>query len=109
MNYKSIGKNIRKRRDMLGITQEALAETVKISTSYMGAVERGEKIPKLKIFIRIANALDISANVLLADVLKVGNDIIASSLSEQLSQLPQKEQRRILNVVQTMILDSKKE
>ena len=35
MNYKSIGKNIRKRRDMLGITQEALAETVKISINFL--------------------------------------------------------------------------
>ena len=58
MEYKSIGKNIRKCRDKLGITQEKLAEMANLSVSYMGAIERGEKLPKLKVFISIANALD---------------------------------------------------
>lgn len=48
MDYRSIGRNIQKRRNALGITQEELAEAVGISTSYMGAVEQGKKLPKLK-------------------------------------------------------------
>ena len=69
----------------------------------MGAVERGEKLPKLEVFVRIANALKISSDSLLMDVLEVRNDIIASDLSNQLSFLPQTEKRRILSIVQTMI------
>ena len=103
MDYKSIGKNIRKRRDELGLKQETLAELVNISTSYMGAIERGEKLPKLEIFIRIANALKISSDALLIDLLAVRNDIIASDLSDQLSSLPQTEKRRILSIIQTMV------
>lgn len=78
MEYKSIGKNIRKLRDESGITQEELAEMVSLSVSYMGAIERGEKIPKLKVFINIANALKVSSDSLLSGVLDVGNQIIAS-------------------------------
>lgn len=103
MEYKSIGKNIRKRRDELGIKQEKLAEMVNLSVSYMGAIERGEKLPKLKVFISIANALEISSDTLLSGVLIVENQIIASELSEELSSLSRSDQIRILNVLRTMI------
>ena len=103
MEYKSIGKNIRKRRDKLGITQEKLAEKVDLSVSYMGAIERGEKLPKLKVFINIANALKVSSDELLSGVLDVGNQIIASELSEAISGLSKSDQIRIFNVLRTMI------
>ena len=103
MEYKSIGKNIRKCRDELGITQERLAEMVNLSVSYMGAIERGEKLPKLKVFISIANALKVSSDVLLSGVLDVGNQIIVSELSEELSGLSKSDQIRIFNVLRTMI------
>lgn len=103
MDYTSIGQNIRKCRAKVGLTQEALAERVGLSTSYMGAIERGEKIPKLQVFICIANALNTSSDRLLSGVLAVGHEIIASDLSKQIAHLPSAEQRRILNVVQAMI------
>lgn len=103
MEYKSIGKNIRKFRDESGITQEELAEMVCLSVSYMGAIERGEKLPKLKVFIDIANALKVSSDSLLSGVLDVGNQIIASELSEELSCLSKSDQMRVFNVLRTMI------
>lgn len=107
MDYKSIGKNIRRRRDELGIKQEKLAEMVDLSVSYIGAIERGEKLPKLEVFIRIANAMKVSSDTLLSEVLEVENQIIASELSKELSSLAKSEQRRILNVIRTMIDDTK--
>ena len=103
IEYKSIGRNIRKCRDDLGITQEKLAEMVDLSVSYMGAIERGKKLPKLKVFISIANALKVSSDVLLSGVLDVGNQIIASELSKELSGLSKSDQIRIFNVLRTMI------
>ncbi len=107
MEYKSIGKNIRKRRNELGIKQEALAEMVDLSVSYIGAIERGEKLPKLDVFIRIANSLKVSSDTLLSGVLEIENQIVASELSDELSNLPKTEQKRILNVVRTMITNTK--
>lgn len=105
MNGTSIGQNIRKRRDEMGITQEALAEMVGLSTSYIGAIERGEKLPKLTVFIRIANALEVSSDRLLSGVLTVGNEVVASELSMRIARIPGEEQRRILRVVQAMLED----
>ena len=106
MDYKSIGKNIRCCRINLGITQQKFAEKVNLSVSYLGAIERGEKLPTLQVFINIANSLNVSADTLLADVLEKGTEIIASDLSIQIARLSKSEQQRILNVIRTMIADS---
>lgn len=107
MKFSSIGKRIRERREKAELTQETLAELSSLSASYMGAIERGEKIPSLEAFIRIADALEASSDELLADVLKAGNRFIASELYDKLSDLSNADQRRILNVVRTMISDCK--
>lgn len=44
MDFSSIGKNICKYRKQRGLTLEALAEKVGLSTNYVGALERGEKV-----------------------------------------------------------------
>lgn len=105
MEYKSIGINISKRRKELGLTQEVLAEKLGLSTSYIGAIERGKKLPSLDVFINIANVLETSSDTLLSGVLKVGNEIVTSELSKQITGLSKKEQKRILNVINTMIND----
>ena len=107
MDYKSIGRNIRKCREAQGIKRERLAEMTDLSVSYMSAIERGEKLPKLDTFIRIANTLQVSSDALLVVVLAVGNTIVASEVSDKLARLPSSEQRRIMNVLNTMIADAK--
>lgn len=107
MNYSSIGKRIKERRKELGLTQENLSEKADLSVSYMGAIERGEKLPSMESFIRIANALDESADRLLSGVLKIEPRIVSSEIYEELSTLPLFEQKRILNVMKTMISDIK--
>ena len=107
MDYKSIGRNIQNCRNALGFTQEQFAEIVGLSVSYIGAIERGEKLPRLTVFIHIADTLKVSTDSLLSGVLAQGNETIASDLSKQISQLPPIEQRRILNVIQTMLADAK--
>lgn len=70
-------------------------------------IERGEKIPKLKTFITIANALEVSADQLLADVITVSYKIKPSEMTQKIEQLPQAEKERIYAVVETMINSSK--
>ena len=108
MEYKSIGRNIRKCREAKGIKRETLAEMTDLSVSYMSAIERGEKLPKLDTFIRIANTLQVPSDTLLADVLSVKNEIVASELAEKLTTLPAPEQKKILNVIKTMVADAQK-
>ena len=67
MDLKSIGKNIRKYRNNKKLRQEQLAEMTDLSANYIGMVERGEKAPSMETFLKIANALEVSADLLLVD------------------------------------------
>ena len=60
MKLDTIGKNIRKFREIKKLRQEDLAEKTDLTTNYIGMIERGEKIPSLETFINILNSLGVS-------------------------------------------------
>lgn len=57
-DYK-LGRKIQKIRQEKGLTQEQLAERVKVSTTFIGYVETGYRRPNLKMIYKIAHALNI--------------------------------------------------
>ena len=103
MNTTPIGKRIRKYREAKGWRQEDFAEKTGLSVTYTGMIERGEKVPKLETFITIANVLEVSADMLLADVLSTGYNVKSSEMTEEISSLTPSERDRIYSVVNTMI------
>ena len=103
MNTSSIGKRIRKYRKAKGWRQEDFAEKIGLSVTYTGMIERGEKVPKLETFITIANVLEVSADLLLADVLWVGYSIKSSEMTEKIATLTPPERDRIYSVVDAML------
>ena len=106
MGLESIGKHISEFRHLRKLRQEDLAEITGLITNYIGAVERGEKIPSLETFIDILNALSISADMVLSDVLQEGYQVKATKLSDQIKDLPVKDQKRIFDVIETLIKHS---
>jgi transcriptional regulator with XRE-family HTH domain len=55
-----IGEAIRFQRKKAGLTQEKLAEAVRLNFKYIGEVERGEKIISIEALLRIAKTLKVS-------------------------------------------------
>lgn len=108
MNTASIGKRIRKYREAKGWRQEDFAEKVGLSVTYTGMIERGEKVPKLETFITIANVLEVSADLLLSDVLSTGYHVKSSEMTEAIASLAPSERNRIYSVVSAMIAFEKK-
>ena len=102
MDQIAIGARIKAARERVHLTQEQLAEIVDISPTHMSVIERGVKTPKLDTFIRIANALGVSTDALLQDVVVPVNDSIMAELSARIGRLPQKEQNRILNAIRAL-------
>ena len=98
MDLVSIGKNIRKYRQQKGLRQEDLAEKAGLSVNYIGMIERGDKIPALDTFITIVNALGVSADMILCDVVDSGYTVKASLLTDQLAKLSTEEQERFFAI-----------
>lgn len=62
---RTIGKKIKKKRTILGLTQEELAEKVGISRAYIGFVEQGRNAPSLETLEKIAKSLKVKLSELL--------------------------------------------
>ena len=103
MEFVSIGKNIRKYRLAKGLRQEDFAELAGLSTNYVGAIERGEKLPSLETFIEIINTLDVSADMILSEVVHAGYKLRATQLSEQMEKLSAADRKKILAVIEALI------
>jgi transcriptional regulator with XRE-family HTH domain len=107
MKLDTIGKNIRKFREAKKLRQEDLAEKAELTTNYIGMIERGEKIPALDTFIKILNALGVSADMVLSDVLDNGYTVKNSMLNEKLEKLVPEDRNKIYEVIDTMMKQSK--
>ena len=53
------GARLRSLRDARGLTQQRLGELADVSYKYLGAIERGEENPSLKVISRLAGALGV--------------------------------------------------
>ena len=102
MDQIAIGARIKAARERVHLTQEQLAEIIDISPTHMSVIERGVKTPKLDTFVRIANALGVSTDALLEDVVVPVNDSIMAELSARIGRMPQKDQERILNAIRAL-------
>ena len=56
---KTLGKKIRKLRKQQGLTQEKLAEQLRISTVYVGYIEQGKGRPSLKLLMKISRKFGV--------------------------------------------------
>ena len=107
MNKLELGQKIRALRKERKQTLETLAEAADIGLVYLGEIERGIKMPSLKTFIKLVNALDVSADELIGLETKSGRDYYAQKLSEQMQSLTQEETAAVLSILETTIQQEK--
>ena len=86
--------------------QEDLAEKTDLSSVYVGMLERGEKTASLETLVKIANALEVSSDILLKEVLVTGYRVKDSLLSEKLENLYEEDRNKIYDVIDTMLKHS---
>ena len=82
MDLKAVGQRIKAAREAKNLTQEELAALVNLSTTHVSVIERGLKVTKLDTFVAIANALDVSADALLIDVVTHSVTGVTNELSD---------------------------
>ncbi len=99
MDNLKLGMKIRECRQARHLSQNELAEKAEISARYLGDIERGAKIPKLSTFINLLNAMHVSADYVLMDVLHVQQ----SELEVSFEYLPPETKMKMLEVLETMI------
>ena len=103
MDAKAVARRICDARKNKGITQEELAALADVSPTHIGVIERGVKIPNLDTFVAIANALGVSADLLLQDVVDKSCENAASQLSSLIADQSPEMQRKIYRAVKALV------
>ena len=97
-----IGKRIQKIRRAKGFTQQQFAEMIGLSTNYLSDIERGKSKMMLSTFVRITEALQVSADVLLRPDVPEVNGIYRNEFSDILVDCTPSEIDSILRIVKEL-------
>ena len=97
-----IGKNIKYYRSMRGLSQEELANQVYVSSIHISYLENGAKTPSLELLVLIANALDVSADDLLAENLTHTSSSVGRDLHILLQSCSNDEREMLTRIMQFM-------
>ena len=94
---------MQKYRERAGYSQEKLAEKIECSTIFISYIERGVKSPGLDNLIRLANALDVSADLLLGTAISTYNLTMLKDIEKRIQMLPASEQQKLLDIFDAVI------
>ena len=103
MDLKAVGLRIKAAREAKNLTQENLAALVDLSPTHISVIERGLKAVRLDKFVAIANALDVSADYLLVDVVTHSVKGLMNELPEEIHKLPLDEQKRLIKAIKAYV------
>jgi transcriptional regulator with XRE-family HTH domain len=62
----AFGKVLREYRERAGLSQESLADAAELDRTFIGMLERGQRQPTLESLFRIAAALKVAPQTLIA-------------------------------------------
>lgn len=95
----TIGNNINKHRTKAGFSQDVLAEKAGISSSYVTRIENGQKSASVYVLYKIAKALQVSCDALLASQPPANTEHIAQLFNGCSEEFIEKAER----VIRTLI------
>lgn len=103
MDKNSLGSMIKKVRKSRGYTQQVLAEKSDIGLMYYGEIERGTKMPSINTFIKIIEALEVSADYILQNELSSGKEYVFDELTHKLQKLTPKQRKTASEILDAYI------
>ena len=99
MDKMALGQRIREARLLRGLTQQTLARKADIGIMYLSEIERGIKMPSLNIFIKIVEALDVSADYILRNEITSGREYICDDIAQKLKPLTPNQRKTAADIL----------
>ena len=103
MEKLTMGDRIKEARRNKKLTQEQLAELLDISVEFVGQIERGIKMPSMQVFIKLIEALNVSADYLLRDSVSTGQFFGDNEIGRKIEKLNPKQKIALEALVDTYI------
>jgi len=103
MERAALGKMLKVARKRKGYTQECLAEKADIGLMYYGEIERGIKMPSMNVFIRLIEALEVSADYVLQNEVSSGKEYVFDELTAKLDKLTPQQRKTASDILDAYI------
>ena len=106
VDYKALGERIAKRRKVLNMTQEEVAQATGLSNNYISNIENNHSIPSIDTLLKICEAIDTTPNYLLLGISSYSDteEDLRSKINEKLKLCNQKKLKLVERFV-TWIID----
>ncbi|MBE5922706.1 MAG: helix-turn-helix transcriptional regulator [Lachnospiraceae bacterium] len=102
VDFRSLGLNVRKYREEKSMSAEKLSRASGVSKSHINNIESANSKPSLEALVAIANALDISLDILLCDSLHITKPIKMMEYAVLLEDCEPGEAGIIVEMAQTL-------
>ena len=103
-DLKQIGERIGKRRKLMSLTQEQLAEKMDVSVQMISNLERGMKAIRIDNLVKLCRILNVTTDYILTGTQFSGD---ADALSRQIKCLPDETQGLIQTIVSYYLQNGK--
>lgn len=103
---KKVGEGIRHYRKQKGLSQEELAHLAHVHESYVGKLERAEKVCSVDVLVRVTEALGVSLADFFRYVQPEGGENGGTTLGQIVDRLRSRsveEQERVLKVINAVL------
>ena len=107
MDFYQLGKKIRSLRLTNHLSQAELAESIDVSTNYIGQIERGDCKPSLETLVSLCEVLHTSLDYILSDSRSSSDDYIMFNIESELKKLSTDEKQYFFQMI-TSYQDLKK-
>lgn len=96
----SIGQRLRKRRQALKLTQQELAESLRVTPQHISAIEQDVRAPSLPFLAKLAEELGVTIDYLVMGKESIITDIIPTIKADKTLNLETK--RALITLVRTL-------
>lgn len=104
LDSKLLGKRIQRYRRMKSWSAERFAEEIDVSVPYIRELERGAKTPSMKMFVEIANKLDVTADELLCDSVDKDMSMVSNDISNKIRNCP-RDKIKLINILVDAVIE----
>ena len=103
LDSRLLGKRIQMYRRKKNLTAEKFAEIIDVSVPYVRELERGAKTPSMRMFVAIANKLEVTADELLCDSIVMDEQMVLSEFNTLMNSCSREKSKIILAVINSLI------
>jgi len=106
IDYKELGERIAKRRKVLNLTQDDVAEATGLSNNHISNIENNHSIPSIETLLKLCEALNITPDYLLLGIFRHTNDSLLSRINQKIKLCDEKKQELVDHFI-TWLVDEK--